>query len=226
MRVTGAVGEWIAFQLGVWHEIATWYGWASVRGFSEKASAFSPEDLYSNLLGIKLARAVGHRRQASSEGLYNAAVTEWIDASLRKLGAVPKDVGRQATAAVDGLWWDSRTRLPDPRLVLRRSFEFEDPVQPWLVPPSRMSAELASALERHCGSADPEPLPLPLGRTAEPALLGRMARLELVVDDRLAAQEPFAQMGREVTDRDFPEIIRVIREQNRAEFGERADLPD
>ncbi len=43
MRVTGAVGEWIAFQLGVWHEIATWYGWASVRGFSEKASAFSPE---------------------------------------------------------------------------------------------------------------------------------------------------------------------------------------
>jgi hypothetical protein len=28
-----------------WHEIAQWYGFQSVPGFSEEISAFSPEDL-------------------------------------------------------------------------------------------------------------------------------------------------------------------------------------
>jgi hypothetical protein len=41
----------IAFQMAAWHEIAQWYGYRSVPGFSEEVSAFSPEDLYSNLLG-------------------------------------------------------------------------------------------------------------------------------------------------------------------------------
>jgi Protein of unknown function (DUF4056) len=37
-----------------WHEIAIWYGWANVPMFSERPSAFSPEDMYSNLLGIRI----------------------------------------------------------------------------------------------------------------------------------------------------------------------------
>lgn len=41
----------LAFQVAEWHEIAQWYGFESVPGFSEGVSAFSPEDLYSNLLG-------------------------------------------------------------------------------------------------------------------------------------------------------------------------------
>jgi hypothetical protein len=40
---------------GVWREIATWYGWSALTLFPEEASAFSPEDLYSNLPDIKLA---------------------------------------------------------------------------------------------------------------------------------------------------------------------------
>ncbi|TOM58444.1 hypothetical protein CGH73_26665, partial [Vibrio parahaemolyticus] len=48
----------LAFQLAVWHEIAQWYGYQSVPGFSEGISAFSPEDLYSNLLGARLAMTV------------------------------------------------------------------------------------------------------------------------------------------------------------------------
>lgn len=45
----------LAFEIAQWHEIAQWYGFQSVPGFSEEISAFSPEDLYSNLLGARLA---------------------------------------------------------------------------------------------------------------------------------------------------------------------------
>ena len=49
---------------------------------------------------------------------------------------------------------------------------------------------------------------------------------EIRVDDDLAEQSPFTEMGRTVTQKDFPAIVKVIRKQNRAEFGEGADRPD
>ena len=63
--------QWLAWQLSVWHEIATWYGWSHVSAFPEIASAFSPEDFYSNLLGIWLMGALVHERAAISEDSYN-----------------------------------------------------------------------------------------------------------------------------------------------------------
>ena len=223
-RIATAVAEWITFQLSIWHEIATWYGWAAVPGFSEKASAFSPEDLYSNLVGIKLALAVDHRRAATSENLYNQNVTLWLDEAIAHLGGVPEDVARGAARAVDGVWWDSGTRLPDPRLVLRRSFEFQSPVEPWLVPDSLAGPELREELAARCGGSVTS-LPLPfMGRRAG-YVLADFARLEIEVDDNLAGQEPFPKLGRKVTDADFPEIIAAIRRQNRVEFGSDADSP-
>jgi hypothetical protein len=35
------------FRISIWHEIATWYGFASIARRPEKTSAFSPEDLTS-----------------------------------------------------------------------------------------------------------------------------------------------------------------------------------
>ncbi len=221
IRIATAVAEWITFQLSIWHEIATWYGWSAVPGFSEKASAFSPEDLYSNLLGIKLVRGVAVRRSARSEYLYNRNLTVWLARGLEFLQPVPKEVTRDALRAVDGLWWDSSTRLPDPRLVLRRSFEYRDPVMPWLVPPLRAPESLKAA----CGE-EPDPLPLPLVTRALGLDIDDFVRLEIEVDDNLAAQEPFRTMGRKITDKDFPAIIAAIREQNCEEFGPEADVPD
>jgi hypothetical protein len=221
IRVSSVAAEWITFQLSIWHEIATWFGWASVPGFSEKASAFSPEDLYSNVMGIKLARTIAHRRSGRDENIYNASVTQWLEQAIDYLGPVPEDVARDALAAVDGIWWDSGTRLPDPRLVLRRSFEYEDPVMPWLVP-----ASLApESLVEHCGES-PAPLPIPIKVWSAGYLVDDFVTLEIEVDDNLASQEPFVTMGRRITHRDFPAIIAAIQEQNREEFGPRADRPD
>ena len=46
------------------------------------------------------------------------------------------------------------------------------------------------------------------------------------VDDDLAKQSPFTELGRTVTQKDFPAIVAAIREQNRAEFGGGSDRPE
>ena len=50
--------------------------------------------------------------------------------------------------------------------------------------------------------------------------------LEIDIDDDLAAQTPFTEIGRKITQADYPRIIEAIREQNREEFGPDADQPE
>ncbi len=49
---------------------------------------------------------------------------------------------------------------------------------------------------------------------------------EIDVEESLAIQAPFNEIGRRVTQADYPRIIEVIREQNREEFGPDADRPE
>ena len=214
------LGQWLAFQLSIWHEIATWFGWSSISAFPEKVSAFSPEDMYSNMIGTRIAAAIASQRTARDETLYNRSVDEWLDRMLSYLDAVPADVGREAMRSVDGLWWDSAARLPDARLVLRRNLDVGTDVTPWLIPLDRMGPELAE----RCGS-QPQALPM-----ANPELLAgpkfsERASLSIEISEELAGQEPFRRLGGRITQLDFPEILEAIRAQNRAEFGEDADRP-
>ena len=132
------LAEYIGFEISVWHEIATWYGWSWVSTFPETASAFSPEDLYSNILGTKIAMVIAHRRLTDTEHVYNRSATTWIKSSIKHLEPVSHQVGIDAMGAVDQLWWDSSRRLPDKELTLRRNLEARDKIKPWLLPPDRM----------------------------------------------------------------------------------------
>jgi hypothetical protein len=223
--VVANLAQWLAYELSIWHEIATWYGWSSVPGFSERASAFSPEDLYSNMVGTKLMLAVVYQEHTRSEFDYNRAVDAWFAAALELLGAVPRGLGREVSVAVDGLWWDSTRRLPDAHLVLRRNFGIGPPVRPWLAPESVLSPDLRRRLDEACG-ADLTPIDF-----ANPAVRGAVAladhvTLEIEVDDQLAVQEPFASRGRRITQAEFPALVGVVREQALAELGPRADRAD
>jgi predicted transcriptional regulator len=223
--VVSTLAQWLSFQASIWHEIATWYGWESVAGFSERASAFSPEDLYSNMLGSKLMLAINAQRQGLSEPQFNRGVDGWFGRALELLGAVPADLGRDVTRAVDGLWWDSRRRVPDPGLVQRRNFDIGDPIGPWLAPESTLSDDLRVALEKAC-PGERSPVVFANPTHVRGIALADYATLEIEVDDSLAEQEPFASRGRHVTQADFPELVSRIVEQARAEFGPRADRPD
>jgi hypothetical protein len=220
--VVANLAQWLAFQLSIWHEIATWFGWASVPGFSERAFAFSPEDLYSNLAGTKLVLALIYQHEVRNEELYNRAVDAWLAELLALLGAVPRELGREATAAVNGLWWDSSRRLPDPKLVLRRNFGIEAPIRPWQVPDSALSDGLRAQLDAACGG-DRTPIDFANSRVRGGVVLPDWVSLEISVDDSLARQEPFATRGRELTQADFPAVVEAIRVQARAESGPRVD---
>ena len=82
MRLAVALAQWLAYQLSIWHEIATWYGFASMAEWPEKISAFSPEDLYSNQLGARIAGAIVLAGGARSDTEYNLNMDAWIKQAL------------------------------------------------------------------------------------------------------------------------------------------------
>ncbi|KEA54600.1 hypothetical protein DT73_00085 [Mangrovibacter sp. MFB070] len=133
-RVSAWLAGQLAFQLAQWHEIAQWYGYQSVSGFPEAISAFSPEDLYSNLLGARLAIAVILRGEAGSVTQYNNSMDARLSQALLRLGAVSRKETEERFSSVDGVWWDSTRRVPDKYLVLRRNYDLRAQRQPLTVP--------------------------------------------------------------------------------------------
>ncbi|MFS7253561.1 DUF4056 domain-containing protein [Rahnella rivi] len=124
----------LAFQLAQWHEIAQWYGFQSVAGFSEEISAFSPEDLYSNLLGARLAiHVILHDHPVSTEQ-YNVVMDSALRNALTQLGAVSEGETERQFHELDGVWWNSKRRVPDKFLVLTRNYDLSENRLPTPVP--------------------------------------------------------------------------------------------
>ena len=165
--------------------------------------------------------AITYRHAARSELDYNSSVDQWLRQVVAYLQPVRRDVAVDAAEAVDKLWWDSDALTPSKEQVLRRTMNFQDVIEPWLVPVSRMPATLQEA----CGDS-PEAQNLNVPDEYGGVDFGKWITLEIVLGDKLAGQAPFTAIGRTVTQSDFPRIVEAIRKQNRAEFGDRADRPD
>lgn len=135
-RFTLAVylSSYLAFQVAAWHEIAQWYGFESVPGFSEGISAFSPEDLYSNLLGARLASSLILQGHSSSVEQFNLSMQAILPTALQQLGAVSAKDTRFQFDMLDGNWWDSHRAVPEKFLVLKRNYQTEDDRVPTPVP--------------------------------------------------------------------------------------------
>ncbi|HOQ05708.1 MAG TPA: DUF4056 domain-containing protein [Anaerohalosphaeraceae bacterium] len=129
----------------VWHEILTWFGFASSGIFSEHISAFSWEDTYSDLLGISLAGYV-----LRSEQPYNKGMTEALQRALAHLEVQPASVAKEAAHQIEGNWYSGGFYF----FVEMKKRNFSTglgfrPVVPLLVPGI-------------CPDAVPSPLPAPL----------------------------------------------------------------
>ena len=133
-----AIAAWLAgrlaYELAQWHEIAQWNGFQSVPGFSEEISAFSPEDLYSNLLGARLAISVILHGHAGSVDDYNRAMDVALKKVLVKLMVAPRSETESMFRKLDGDWWNSQRRVPDKFLVLKRNYDMSDDRLPTPVP--------------------------------------------------------------------------------------------
>jgi hypothetical protein len=120
----------IAYDLSVWHEIATWFGTSTIPFVPERYSSFSIEDAYSNLLGVTIGI-----KALQSELPYEQAVTELIVKTLNDLEAVTSEAETiQAMNAVQNIWWTNEKRLPNGKVLLQRQIQVYPCLEPWLVP--------------------------------------------------------------------------------------------
>lgn len=120
----------IAYDLSLWHEISTWFGASYIPLMPERYSSFSPEDLYSNLLGVHLAI-----HALASELEYEDAMTQLLESKLNELESVTTIAETyDAMEEVESIWWTRKKRLPSKKILLKRYFDSELTLQPWLVP--------------------------------------------------------------------------------------------
>jgi hypothetical protein len=95
------IGPYLAYNALLWHEILTWFGVHFIGVEPEFNSSFSWEDIYSNLLGTKIAVEALKDTKHS----YNRAVTLAIDRNLKELGVQPKSVAIDASEKMRGKWY-------------------------------------------------------------------------------------------------------------------------
>ena len=224
-RTAIGLAQWIAFQLSVWHEIATAYGYASIELYPEYVSAFSPEDLYSNLLGIKIGGGLLMQPgAAATDSLYDQNMDLWLHTTLRYLKAVSPDAGKAATRLVDGVWWDPEARLPDPKLVLRRNLDAGNEIAPWQISKAYSSPQMTAWVDKECGGSE---RPVILGRrsAAHGVQFADLLTLEIEVD--VPDPFPFPRPGSmQITQADFPAIIGAAREKFAKLLGPWSDRPE
>jgi hypothetical protein len=120
----------IAYDLSIWHEIATWFGSSSVPFVPERYSSFSIEDPYSNLLGVTLGM------KAIKNSLpYEEAMTLLLRQTLDSIGVVSSiDDTFNAMEAVRNIWWTRDKALPSKKILIERQLSVYCPQLPWLVP--------------------------------------------------------------------------------------------
>jgi len=113
-----------------WHEIITYLGWKPV-GIPVFISALSPEDNYSNLLGV----VIGATALRDTDNSFNQAVTLAMNKEFRALGIQPKSDVRAASKNIYGLWYVGEGYFGVK--MLRRHLDIglgDNMVEPWLIP--------------------------------------------------------------------------------------------
>lgn len=116
----------LAFQLAAWHELAQWYGYQSISGFPETISAFSPEDLYSNLLGTRIAASLILNGQAGTKNMYQIAMDNLLTQTLNQLGAQTEQQTEIQFNKLKHIWWNNQCSVPDKFLLLKRNYQILD----------------------------------------------------------------------------------------------------
>lgn len=120
----------IAYDLSVWHEIATWFGSSTIPMVPERYSSFSVEDIYSNLTGVNLGM-----QALQSDLPYEEAMTQLISNTLDDLKAVKAESDTYtAMEDVRNIWWTREKSLPSKKILIERQLKAYPTSKPMLVP--------------------------------------------------------------------------------------------
>ncbi len=170
------LGQYLAHTSVIWHEIITWYGFASSGIFPERISSFSWEDAYSDLLGMRLAvQALQDQEQS-----YDQAMTRLIVQAVEELGVQPASAARSAERRVYGDWYSGEYYFWVK--MNKRSFDVgldSGFITPWLVPgicpdaaPQPLAAPNLTFLKEYGFCAEVKIFPIEFEKTPIYAALG------------------------------------------------------
>ncbi len=179
----------IAYDLALWHEIATWYGASYVPMIPEKYSSFSPEDLYSNLLGVHLGI-----KALQSNLDYDEAMTQLISDTLDSLQAVNSEAETyKAMEKVENIWWNDKKKLPSKNVLIKRFMDNDNILLPWLIP-------------------DEKNINKPVSLVKPENWLNEFYSLKIKLNYKFPVKTLFGNStGRTITQREFPVLIKQIR---------------
>lgn len=120
----------ISYDMSLWHEISTWFGASYVPLVPEKFSSFSPEDMYSNLMGVHMGM-----RAIKSNLDYNEAMTSELNKMLDSLESVNTEAETfDAMLKVNQVWYTNTKKYPSNKLTLKRYIQLDSDLIPWIVP--------------------------------------------------------------------------------------------
>lgn len=147
-EVSLEMSQYFTYTMVTWHEILTWFGFKTMAVLPEFPSAFSWEDNYSNLLGIRLAAQAVQDKEHD----YDAAMTILLKRELETLGGQSHTFARAAAEKMRGTWWDGEIMVD----MKERNMDIglvDGFVTPTLVPGV-------------CGNPQPKSIPAPTLKTA------------------------------------------------------------
>ncbi len=227
MVLATTLAQWLSFQLSAWHEVAQWHGYHAVPLFPEYPSAYSLEDLYSNVLGTKIAGALLLSGAANTDQDYARNMDVWLRNTLTELGAVPVENGRAYVETVDQHWFDSNARIPDKWITLKRNYDIGGAVHPPQTVPETLQARSTAPDLLTCAD-DVSLVPLEVVTERDGHVMSDLATLEITIAEEFAAAFPFptetSRKTRRVTEADFAAIGRANREVDQAELRRRGWL--
>ncbi len=192
----------IAYDLSVWHEIGTWNGTSLIPMLPERYSAFSIEDAYSNLLGVRLGIEA-----LKSDLPFEEAMTQILMTTLTELEALTTlEETHTAMLSVEGDWWSNRVRLPNANVIKKREFGIYPCIQPTLLP-----ADTRQILETPTLC-----LPL-LNYHADP---NQFYSIYIQLNNKFPVKEIFAaNFNGIITQRDFPTLINFAAQESEKKFS-------
>ncbi len=141
------LGRYFGYTAGTWHEILTWFGYKSTGIFPEFPSAFSWEDIFSNLLGSDIAAEALRDKKHT----YDDAVTYILRKKLEELNIQSAKTARKAAEKVRGKWFSGEV----PPFVNMKGRNFDTGLDDGFVTPWIVSSI------RQCRGQKAQPYPVP-----------------------------------------------------------------
>ncbi len=196
----------MGFGFATLHEIVTGFNIAVSFPITlvmyERASSFSVEDQYSNLLGAHLGAEA-----AQAKGAYEEELTKSISRTLKKLSPLSLAETKAVHASLHHKWWQ-KDLLGRNRMVAKRNYGFAGKVYP----------EIAPGVDQ-CRNMEIAPVEVP-DKLSNGMSVSDYFQIQGEVNKKFASQ--MRKSNKSVTpiisQKDFPEFISTIKEMNDAEF--------